>query len=229
MNLLLALAVMQSAFPTPQAIAAMPTPEAAALLLGRSPPDLVSHRIVTDPAGGFVAVRFMATAQSAGEGLCRRVTYRVSAGEVARIRAGGPPATPRAKDQIALGNACGALRDSNFAWVQGPGATIETAGTMLRWLADLQRRARSGGPLAAAIMCRESRLTPDPCTAGAEAVLAALPLDRTYIIERGGTPGAWGLSVMPAGPGQLFYHVVLGCDDKDRPTVTIRWEAPKPF
>lgn len=223
------LAAMQSAFPTPQAIAAMPTPEAAALLLGPSPPDVVSHRIVTDPGGSFMAVRFSAAARPAGEGLCRRLTYRVSAIDVARIRAGGSPSVPRAKDQIALADTCGALQDSDFAWVQGPGATIETAGTMLRWLDDLQQRARRDDPLGAEVTCRDVRFTPDPCVAGGKAVLAALPLDRVYIIERGATPGAWGLSVMPTGPGQLFYHVVLGRDGNGRPTVAIHWEAPAPF
>ena len=198
-------------------------PESSHMLAARTfavpPTGIVSHEVRYDPLlRQIYALQFFTAAETAGDGLCRRRSYYASHSQI-----GSGAARTIEQWQLALAADCRAVPQAQFAWVQ-PVDAIGDAAIMLRWLADRQRRGRATG-----VACLPSDFKPDPCADGAAATLRALPLERIYIINRGAHPGEWNLSVMPRGPGQLFYDVRLARDSHGGPTVTIQWAAPAPF
>ena len=200
-----------------------PEPESTRDLAARTfavpPAGIVSHVVRSDAALREAAdVDFFTAAEPAGNGLCRRRSYYVPAGQLGR---GTAPLIENT--QLALARDCKSVPSSGFAWVQPPDA-IGNAAMALGWLADRQRRGKGAG-----VTCLPSALSPDPCARGAAATFRALPLDHTYIIQRGTRPGAWNLSVMPSGPGEAFYDVRLALGPDGAGTVTIRWDVPAPF
>ena len=208
----------------PPDLAALPSAQLAARIMAAPPQNIVSHQWSRDPLLGRTdSIWFYAAPEAFGEDLCRRRAYHVSFGDVEAETADRKRLTHSEAEQLALVADCAKVRDEQFGWVQ-PATALDAAAVTLRWLADRQRRGGAQG-----ITCLSSRFSPDPCDRGAAAVLAALPLDRVFLLNRGRQPGDWALGVMPTGPGQLFYDVRLTRGDGQRPGMTIRWDAPAPF
>lgn len=183
------------------------------------PPGIVSREVLVDP---FIqqpyAVDFFGAAERFGDGLCHRKAYYVSYSDMGKRTA---PTIEKA--QLALADDCAAIASAQFAWVQ-PTDALNDAAVALRWLADKQRHSDAVG-----VSCLPFPYKPDPCANGANAALRALPLNRIYIVDRGFRPGEWALSLMPDGPGQLYYDVRLSRDRNGAAAVTIQWTAPAPF
>ena len=199
--------------------AAESTQALAARTFAVVPAGIVSHEVRVDPSSKQpYAVDFLGVADRFGDGLCRRKVYYVSATQI-----GSHSAPTIEKAQLALADDCAAIASAQFAWVQ-PTDALNDAAIALRWLAAKQRRGDAVG-----VTCLPFPYKPDPCTNGAGAVLRALPLDRIYIVDKGYQPGEWALSVMPNGPGQLYYDVRLSRDRNGAAAVTIQWAAPAPF
>jgi hypothetical protein len=206
----------------------MPTAELAARIL---PPEIaarvVAHETRESEGGGSYGVRFYAAPETAGGAICRRRTFYAVSSDFNVRGAEVQRAFPGVK--IALAKDCTKIPLAGFASVQ-PETLEEGAVKALTWLADMQQRARRAGKLPVQVRCRSEQAT-NPCTAGALAVFAGLPLDKTYIIDKrkdAGDTERWQFSVMPTGPGQLFFTTML-TGSADKPEIELTWDAPAPF
>lgn len=187
------------------------------------------------PGGPLGVIRLYARAERATPTVCRRRSHYVAFTPVAGLNAGtsrqdapsiAGSVTPGVL--IALAANCARNLPDNFARVQ-PASQEQGAIAVLERLAFLQSRARRARQPRVGLLCRDAMAT-DACNRGATSVLARLPLQKVHIIDRGFEPTdkQWRLSIMPTGPGQLYWETVLDADPAS-PGVTMTWKAPAPF
>lgn len=119
---------------------------------------------------------------------------------------------------LSKGEACADLPVERFAHVQR-GRTEAEAIELLEWFSELQSRERA--PEGVTVTCHTT-LMQHMCSGEPFRIFAGLPLEKTYIIDRD------GLTVMPQGPGQLYWDVRLETDGEKR-RITLEWGSPAPF
>jgi hypothetical protein len=213
---------------TEAAARSLSTAELAARFIGAAPARAVeSHDFEahpTQPPGTLPVLRFYTQASAAGDGLCSRRAVFVY------FEPGRPTLEVQARGegvQIALAPGCRPRAGGRFAWVQPPAAEAAAGEALLR-LAAARNAARGGAGPRAVTICRPVA-DPAACAAGADAVLAALPLEAAYIVEPADTPAAtWRIAVMPRGPGKAYWDVLLREPDGGL-VVDMVWRLPSPF
>jgi hypothetical protein len=187
------------------------TAELAAKLL---PPE-VAREVVTHNLGRPIfagqpspSVTFFG-APRVSDGFCERSTYYVS----------GLPTPDRVQPLVELRlGPCPRDTGAIFAHLN-PGASTAAAKQALRSLDWAARLARSDAPLSFELSC-ESELLPDPCGKGARAVLASLPLDKTYMVANG------NIVITPTGPGQMLWDVRVTPVPKGIRSIQMIWKVP---
>lgn len=127
--------------------------------------------------------------------------------------------------QMAVAPGCRLKSGGYFAWVQ-PEGVEKLAPQALRRLVAFQALARAGGQLPIKVVCKSDD-DANVCAQTEQALIANLPLDRIYIIKpyRSG----WVFSVMPNGPGQIYWHVTVSPEGTSDPRIIMRWGLPAPF
>ncbi|MCY7280621.1 MAG: hypothetical protein LH610_06950 [Sphingomonas bacterium] len=111
-----------------------------------------------------------------------------------------------------------------FAWVQPEG--VDELALQARRLVALQAAAKAGGQLPIKVTC-ESEADAKICMQPLRILIASLPLDRIYIIQP--DRSGWAFSVMPSGPGQLYWNVTIPPQGILDEPVVLRWGRPPPF
>lgn len=205
------------------------TRDLAARLLGPELGATIAKHELLPPlfeGGAPSAARLFGAPRAADGGVCRRDVYYVplqKSEDAAAIEA-GPPA---AGVQIALAPECRLPPGGSFAQVQ-PATALEGAAAALRWLAAVRNEANRSGRPALPVTCRSDY--GQSCAGGPQPVLAALPIEAAYIIEavRTGTRSGWRFSIMPRGPGQLFWDTFVD-SGASGPRIELHWRAPAPF
>ncbi len=221
---------------TRASVARMRTPELARRLLP-SPlaTQMVSHE-VGEPifAGGPLrSIRFFARPAPLGDDLCRResvyVALQVVGGSNAENSRQDVPvqfegAMP-AKTQIAIAPGCRLEAGGFFAWVQ-PERAFDSATRAFRRLLSFRERAQSVASFPVSVTCT-SETQEKVCNGSTRALLARLPLHQTYLIEPRGA--GWKFAVMPNGPGQHYWEVILAQNGATGQKVALTWRVPAPF
>ena len=213
----------------------MTTAELAGRLLpADAAKQVVSHE-VGDPVfdgGPMRYVRFFGSPERLGGDLCRRQVLYVDLKPVGdrtaeRMREDAPVELESLTDylQVTAAPGCRLEPQALFAQAQ-PRGSFDRAVEALRTLVRLQGEARSNAPMDARISC-QSKTHDNACAAGARRVFAALPIQRTYIIESNRT--GWQFSVMPSGPGKPFWEVDMTTESGGRSKIAMTWERPAPF
>lgn len=126
--------------------------------------------------------------------------------------------------QMVVAPQCRLKAGGYFGWVQ-PEGVDELVPQALRRLVALQAVARAGGELPK-VTC-ESDADSNACAPPLRTLIASLPLDRIYIIQP--DRSGWAFSVMPKGPGQLFWDVRMPPEGMPDEPVIMRWGMPAPF
>lgn len=209
----------------------MTTTQLARLLLPDQPASrFVSHEVGKlgthgEPLG---VINFFHRPVPIGDELCRRdVTnayfqpdgaWEFGKDSPVRFTRSGPAV------QMALAPRCRLKAGGYFGWVQPQGA-VETAPQALRRLVKLQAAARARGKLPK-VRC-ESEIDATLCAQPVRRLIASLPLDRIFIIQP--DRSGWSFSVMPTGPGQLYWNVSLPPEGVADEPVVLRWAMPAPF
>lgn len=127
--------------------------------------------------------------------------------------------------QMAVAPRCRLKWGGYFGWVQ-PEGVDELAPQALRRLVALQAVARAGGQLPIKVTC-ESEADANVCAQPSRTLVANLPLDRIYIIQP--DRSGWSFSVMPTGPGQLYWDVRIPPEGIADEPIVMRWGRPAPF
>lgn len=220
----------QGAFPSPilasqsvpsqityAAAAQMTTTELARLLLPDQPPGrFVSHKLdrFFSPGLPLSGVEFFARPAPLGIEFCRRD------GIYASVADGS--ASPTA--YLAAAPKCRMRAGASFARVQ-PSTAFVGAQQALRRLLALQQAARRGSTRVM-VTCKTETST-NPCNRPGATVLADLPLHQIYIIEPRGA--GWEFDVMPTGPGQVYWKVLLPPENTPDRMISLVWRQPAPF
>lgn len=226
----------QPSRPTPElthALASrMTTSQLARLLLPDQPADrFVSHEVgKLGPHGEPLGViNFFHRAVPIGADLCRRdVTNALFQPDgVWEPGRDSPVKFTRAssKVQMAVAPRCRLKAGGYFGWVQ-PEGVDELAPQALRRLVALQAAARAGRQLPNKVTC-ESEADAKVCAQPSQTLVANLPLDRIYIIQP--DRSGWAFSVMPNGPGQLYWDVRIPPKGIADEPIVMRWGRPAPF
>ncbi len=222
------------------------TADLAALLLPRAlAVRALSHRVRESlpfphrlsPVAG---IRFQLDAWQSMAGVCRRDDAYVPLDPVvlgpASADAGmPPPGLPvslrvghvHTEARIALGVQCAEIPVEHYAYVRS-GLSVEQAALQLRWFQE-QRALAASGQMTLQVTCSYGFGNHDPCLTDTAALLASIPLERTFDIESRNGGQAVQLAVMPDGPGHPFWQVLRthGGDVPDR--VQLHWTVPAPF
>ncbi len=228
----------QPSRPTPELTRAsasrMSTQQLAQLLL----PDEPAGRFVSHELGApgphndpLLAVNFFARPTALGDDLCQRDAVRASLQPDDTWLPGGVQQDVAVKFvraypkvQIAAAPRCRFKQGGYFAWVQ-PEGVDELAPQALRRLVALQAVAKAGGQLPKVTCASEAG--DNACTPPLRTVIASLPLDRIYIIQP--DQSGWAFSVMPSGPGQLYWDVRIPPEGIFDEPIVMRWGRPAPF
>ena len=195
----------------------MTTAELARLLLPDQPPGrFVSHKLDRFFSPGFPlsSVEFFGRPKPLGADFCRRD------GIYASVSDGS--ASPTA--YIAAAPKCRIRPGGFFARVQ-PDTAFVGAQQALRRLLALQAAAKRGDPRIM-VTCKTESST-NPCDRPGPAVLVDLPLHQIYTIEP--RDDGWEINVMPTGPGQLYWRVLLPSEKAADQTISLVWRQPAPF
>ncbi len=204
-----------------EALKTLGTAELARRLL---PPEsaarAVSHTVHErrHPNGAFV--EFFSAPLPQPDGTCRRQRYFVTIDNSGQGSASAPTM------QVVLAPQCRLAAGAFFAHLQPPHDWEAALAALLR-LKVAQDAARAAAPLPFALTCR-SEVQPSRCGEGARAVLAALPLDRVYIVAPDHGQGR-SLSVMPSGAGQTYWRVRIDAPARVPERIELSWEVPAPF
>ncbi|HEY0012879.1 MAG TPA: hypothetical protein VGB79_08515 [Allosphingosinicella sp.] len=216
---------------TEEAVQSLSTRQLAARLFGADVARQVqSHQVQgaggMRPPGAPPTIQFYARATPAGARLCKRRTYFVS---FERSGAALRPLPAGEGAQIAVAPGCRLAPSASFASVQ-PRAALQDAGEALLRLAAARDAARRGAVSRREVAICRSVAGADACAAGADAVLAALPVERAHIVAPADTPaGTWRIAVMPRGPGQPYWDVLLREPPGERIVIEMTWRVPAPF
>lgn len=154
-------------------------------------------------APASAVVSFFFPARQAGGGICRR---EVSSVAVEKAGAEGIRATPpvRIRTELSLTSACNDL-PARFASLNS-GLTTDDAIEALARLHTVQTEIRAGSQVGMTLRCF-SEFAAYVCPAAASEVVAALPLDRIYLMERNGRTIR---AVATEGePGELMWDIKL--------------------
>ena len=195
----------------------MTTAQLARLLLPDQPRGrFLSHRLDRFFSPGFPpsAVEFFGRPGPVGAAFCR------GDGIYASVTDGS--ASPTA--YVAAAPKCRMRAGAFFARVQPETAFVGAQAALKRLLA--LHAAAKRGDARMNVTCNTETST-NPCDRPARAVLANLPLHQIYIIEPRGD--GWEFDVMPTGPGQLYWRVLLPSEKAQDQTVSLSWRAPVPF
>lgn len=130
-----------------------------------------------------------------------------------------------AKVQMAVAPRCRLKPGGYFAWVQ-PEGVDELAPRALRRLLRLHAIAKTRRQLPLKVTC-QSELDSKVCDKGPIALIAGLTLDRIFIIQP--DRSSWSFSIMPSGPGQVYWDVTLPPEGIVDEPVVMRWGMPAPF
>ena len=201
------------------------------------PPELaegvVTHEVrefglIQGPPSG---VRLFKAPVPYGPRLCRRDSYHVG---LRGVESDAGRGTPRERPvrveevtetvQLALAPGCRLEQGTSFGWVQ-PARVVDEAGAALLRLAEARARARRRPRSVRRVTCR-SELPEDACAPGAASVLASLPVETVYLINR--EVGGWELALMPDGPGPGSRHWSVRLSDNS-PDIEMVWRSAPPF
>jgi len=210
----------------------MKTEQLARLVLPDQPAGrFVSHEVgKLGPHGEpLMAINFFHRPVPLSEDLCRRDvtvasfqpegTWQPGRDSPVRFTRSSPAV------QIAVAPQCRFQAGGYFGWVQ-PEGVDELAPQALRRLVALQTIAKAGGQLPNKVAC-QSEDDAKACKKPSNALIAALPLDRIFIIQP--DRSSWAFSVMPHGPGQNYWHVTIPPEGVVGEPVVMRWGRPAPF
>lgn len=231
-------AVAQAALLTRASVADMSTAQLAQLLLPGPIARTIDAHEVRSPAlmaqGPLSSIVLFARAEMTTATICRRRSYHVTFNPVfenSAVALGWD--VPSKPDQVTPGvlvataPSCASASPDGFARVQ-PASLEAGAVAALDRLVGIQAQARQEKRPPVALTCR-SELATDACAEGAHAVLVQMPLHKSYIIDqRHGRGDRWQFSVMPKGPGQLYWVVDLDASPRAS-TITMTWSSPPPF
>lgn len=197
---------------------------ASRLLAPEMAADAVSHIVGRGifQGGPPSSVRFEGRPKTTGDGFCVRKLYSVPI----HSRPGsseGEPQKAAISDQIRLGHCEGVFAHVN------PGATVDDAKKVLRWLEWARLTARGKRPLPFELACR-SETTVDRCAIGARAVLASLPLEKTSLITNPWQrpPHNWDVGIVETKPGDLLWDVKIDATP-GQASIDLTWKLPAPF
>ena len=170
--------------------------------------------------------RFWEEATAIEPGFCQRHTYYVSMPQEPKGTL--TPSNPTPGVQIKMSANCSTASEP---FIHLNGTPPQEAVEVLRWLSEAHRLADSDGALKADVDCR-SEQNPNPCEKGARQVLAELPLENTYIVERGGRAYGgddWRIAIRPAKTTGHYWQVSIFNWSTDRPRVRISYDVIPPF
>ena len=170
--------------------------------------------------------QFWTEATAIQPGFCQRATYFVSMPQ--RTKGTLIPDEPTPGVQIRMAANCS---DASEPFIHLNGTPPPEAVEVLRRLSEVRRAAGGGGELRAVVDCR-SEQNPNPCRTGARRVLAALPLENTSILQRGGPAydgEDWRVSIKPENATGHYWQLSLFDWSTDRPRVRISWDIIPPF
>lgn len=216
--------------------AASTTQLAAALLPADAPP-MVSHSLVDHawpPNSWPAAVRFRRAPSQLSEAVCGQGGFYVSmttqpAGVAQLIE------RERIHDQEYLGfGDCAALKEANFAVVQ-PATELAAALPMMAELVKLKAQAAGTGAVDAKLTCHVESNNHTACDDGPRAILAQMPLELAYLIERPSGPHAadWRVVVasrpLSPGVGVMPWVLEIRRPASDETSVDMIWKVPNPF
>jgi hypothetical protein len=228
LTLVLLSAGVPQAAPPAEAILSRPSADLARELAIPDAGDIVRHDLapergmVPPPAPGAsprATVRFYYPARSARSGVCSR---DVAVAEVEWTDQGLRSVRPvRRQTELSLASDCRSAITDRFAWVN-PNAAAVAADELVR-LADIQRRVRQGRPAGVSVRCR-SEFRSYSCPADPLEAVAALPLDRIYLIERDRSADGLSFVATEGEPGDLMWDIRLKADRLD-----IVRRIPPPF
>gem|GEM_PF-3996879 len=224
---------------TYRSIRPMTTPALAERLLGAGRPSQVTtHELVEMSLipGTLTGVRFFEEPQPVATRLCRREATFVSLVPVPSVAPGAAgadmPVRPGRADalvELALAPGCRLSEGARFATVL-PSAAASDAGRVLAALGELRDRARRSGLTQAEAAC-VSKVPASPCSNGANAVLASMPIERASSIARigGEDSNSWSVIIRPGGEGQAYWDIRVS-DASTAPTAQLMWLLPpSPF
>lgn len=210
----------------------MTTSQLAQLLLPNEPPEkFVAHEVgKLGPHGEPLGViNFFHRPVPLGADLCRREvtnayfqpdgTWEFGKDSPVRFTRSGPAV------QLAVAPRCRLKAGGYFGWVQ-PEGVDELAPQALRRLLALQTIAKAGGPLPIKVVC-QSEDDAKVCDKSPNALIAGLTLDRIFIIQP--DRSSWSFSVMPTGPGEVYWHVTIPPEGIVDEPLVMRWGRPAPF
>jgi hypothetical protein len=159
-------------------------------------------------------------------GFCQRATYYVSMPQQPKGTLTPSEQTPGV--QIKMAANCS---NASEPFIHLNGTPPPEAIEVLRRLSEVRRAARGKGELRTDVDCR-SEQNPNPCRKGARGVLAALPLENTSILQRGGPAydgEDWRVSIKPENATGHYWQLSLFNWSTDRPRVRISWDVIPPF
>jgi hypothetical protein len=195
----------------------MTTAELARLLLpNQSPSRFASHKLDRFFSPGFPlsGVEFFGRPAALGTAFCRRD------GIYASVSDGSTSPTA----YLAAAPKCRVRPGGFFARVQ-PNTAFVGAQQALRRLLALQQAAKRRN--ARMMVTCTTETSTNPCNRPAVSVLADLPLHKIYTIEP--RDNAWVFAVMPNGPGQLYWRVLLSSEQTADQPISLSWRAPAPL
>ena len=210
----------------------MTTAQLARLLLPDQPADrFVSHEVRKSSPHGepLGTINFFHRPVPIGADLCRRDVTNAYFQPYGAWEPGkdSPVRFTRSGSavQMAVAPRCRLKEGGYFGWVQ-PEGVDELAPQALRRLVALQAIVKAGRQLPIKVVC-QSEDDAKACDKTASALIAALPLDRIFIIQP--DQSGWAFSVMPDGPGQLYWNVTIHPEGIVGEQVVMRWGRPAPF
>lgn len=207
-----------------------PTEELARAVL---PPEIavkVKGHELTPPFHHWIegyGARFWGEATIIEPGFCKRETYYLSMSQ--RTKGELTPyerITPNA--QIKMAADCATATEP---FIHLNSTSPQEAVELLRWFKNVHRAAGGDSELKVEVECR-SEQDPNPCEKGARQVLAELPLESVFIIERLGRRAQeedWRISIRPTIAPSLYWQLSIFNWSTDRPRVRISWDTIPPF
>lgn len=216
LGLILLSAGAPQAVPLAEAILGRPSADLARELAIPDAGDVVRHDLAPDQgmappplpgASPRATVRFYYPARPARSGVCSR---DVAVAAVERTNQGLRSVRPaRRQTELSLTPDCRAAVTDRFAWVN-PNATAAAEDGLAR-LADIQQRVRAGRPAGVSVRCR-SKFRSYSCPADPLETLAALPLDRIYLIDRDRSADGLSFVATEGEPGDLMWDIRLSAE-----------------
>ncbi|MGZ8337220.1 MAG: hypothetical protein ACXWU1_11210 [Allosphingosinicella sp.] len=196
-----------------ETISREPTAQLAQQLLGREAAvDVESHEVIDGGLVHFLAgVRFFHRPRPLAADICGRRVHYVSfaaAGPAApdssppqRVSA---PGSVRESLEIALAPQCRLAPGQRFS-VLNAGVSQETAVDALRAGAALSSAARGPDAVMFSVTCRDE-LGQAACGIDGRETLAAVPIDRAWLIEPDPNVAGW-VRVVVGEPGQVYWEL----------------------